>query len=92
MMTTNNGNDTVIFVYSEIQKNEENEVSRKMGKRFICGNVYSGLGPKQYTKMILENELAAMCRKYPDTKVVTSGKLKNISFTEVKYELNINNY
>lgn len=91
-MTTSNGEQSVIFVYSELQIKEENEISRRVGKRFVCGNVFSGLGPKEYSKMILENELSAMSRKYPDTKIVLSGKLKNINFTNVKYELNINNY
>ena len=92
MMTVTNGDAIVIFVYSEIQMNEENTISKKKGKRFICGNIYSGIGAKPYTKQIQENELSGMVSRYPDTKIVIKGKLKDIKFTEPKYELNINNY
>lgn len=91
-MTTTNGNKTVIFVYSEMQMNEENSIHKKIGKRFVCGNVYAGNGPKPYTKQIQENELSAMIAKYPDTKIVIQGVLKDIKYEEPKYELNINNY
>ncbi len=90
-MTTKNGNKTVIFVYSEMQMNEENSILKKQGKRFVCGNVYSGIGAKQFTKQIQEGELAAMCAKYPDTKIVIQGTLKDIKFEEPKDELNVNN-
>lgn len=92
MTTTVNGNKEVIFVYSEMQMNEENTISRSSRKRFICGKVYSGIGAKLYTKQIQDSELSAMVSRYPDTKVVIKGKLKDIKYEEPKYELNINNY
>ena len=91
-MTTKNGNQVVIFVYSEMQMAEENQIAKRIGKRFVCGNIYSGIGAKQFTKQIQEDELPGMIARYPDTKIVIKGKIKDIKFEDVKYKLNINNY
>lgn len=76
----------VIFVYSEMQIDEEKKICKKIGKIFECGTVAIGHSNKQFTKVIYQNELTAMCAQYPDTVIVTQGKLSNMKYTDVKRE------
>lgn len=76
----------VIFVYSEMQIDEEKKICKKIGKIFECGNVAMGHTNQQFTKIIYPEELSAMCAQYPDTVIVTQGKLSNIKYTDIKRE------
>ena len=76
----------MLFVYSEMQIDEEKKICKKIGKIFECGNVAIGHANQQFTKVIYQNELTAMCAQYPDTVIVTQGKLSNMKYTDVKRE------
>ena len=84
------GEQIVMFCYSELQINEENTIAKVKGKKFVCGKLYTGLYPKQYTKRILASKLSAMERQYPDTKVIAQGKLKTFKFEDPKVVLSSN--
>jgi hypothetical protein len=82
-----NGDQEVIFAYSELHINAENAIAKVKGKKFVCGKLYMGLYPKQYTKRILATNLAAMERQYPDTKVIAQGQLKTFKYEDPKVVL-----
>lgn len=77
-----------VFVYSEMQIDEENVVCKRIGKIFSCGTVTVGHTYTQYSKMINEEDLDAMAARYPDTKVIARGKLSdsNLKYTNVTRE------
>ena len=87
ILTTTNEND--VFVYSEMQFNENNMIANQHSQRFVCGSVYEGHIAKPYTKMIDIKDLKAMSDQYPDTKIVTRGKRTKVSYTKPFNELNI---
>lgn len=76
----------MLFVYSEMQIDEEKKICKKIGKIFECGTVAIGHSNQQYTKVIPLSDLDAMCAQYPDTIIVTQGKLSTMKYTEVKRE------
>lgn len=76
----------MMFVYSEMQIDEEKKICKKIGKIFECGSVAMGHSNQQFTKIISKDELSPMCAQYPDTVVVTQGKLSNMKYTDVKRE------
>lgn len=71
----------VIFTYSEIFINEQNEILRTMNKQFVCGEVYIGNLPKKYTKMIDESQYPTLKIKYPDTKIVSKADRFRVRYT-----------
>lgn len=75
-----------VFVYSEMQVDEEKSVCRKVGKIFTCGSVVNGHSRDQFSKIINESEIDAMSNQYPDTKIIVKGKLSAIKYTPVKTE------
>lgn len=77
--------NTVLFVYSDIQVNEEKEVASKVRKTFNCGLVSVGAKGERFSKMIKEDELKAMCAQYPDTKIVHKEKLSSAIFDKPTY-------
>lgn len=91
-MIQKTGDKEILFVYSELQINEENSIAKPKGKKFITGKVYIGLTPKQYTKRILPSALKAMEAQYPDTKIIARGKQKNFKYEDPKVILNSNMY
>ena len=74
----------MLFVYSEMQINEDRNVSKKLGRNFTCGNVYVGSVEKQFSKIINPEDLDAMFGCFPDTKVVYRGKLSKTKYTDIK--------
>lgn len=76
----------MLFVYSEMQIDEEKKICKKIGKIFECGTVAIGHANQQFTKIISQDELSAMCAQYPDTVIVVQGKLSNMKYTDVKRE------
>lgn len=81
-----NSNYEVIFVYSEIQYNEEDSIATKVGKRFKPGKLYFGKSSKDYTKMIKKDQYTAMRAQYPDVRVVAEGPKDEFKYTEPKKE------
>lgn len=77
-----NRDEEVMFVYSEMQISQNREANQKIGRGFKCGNVFVGSSMKPYTKIIKEDELKKMLGLFPDTKIVCTGKLKNIKYIE----------
>ena len=75
-----------VFVYSELQIDEEKEVCKKVGRIFACGSIAIGHTRDQYSKIINESELDAMSNRYPDTKIIFRGKLSNVKYTPVTRE------
>ena len=79
-------NEFVTFVYSEMKENMDLDVARKIGKKFICGTVSQDSVRQKYTGITKsDNELAMYYRHFPDTKVVKSGYIKDITYTPEKY-------
>ena len=87
MLTTTNYND--VFVYSEMQYKEDNDIALKNSKRFVCGSIYEGHNAKPFTKLININDLNAMTIQYPDTKIVARGNKSKVKYTKPFTELNI---
>lgn len=81
-------NYDVIFVYSELQSNEDNEIAGKIGKKFKPGKLYFGSSSKDYTKMIKEEQYTAYRAQYPDARIVAQGKRADFKYTEPKKEFN----
>lgn len=79
----------VIFVYSELQIRERNEILNKRGQRFVCGKLYTGAGNKPFSRIIKEKDLDAMKSQYPDMKIVGQGNKSNFRYVNVSSELNI---
>lgn len=90
-MTQTTGKE-VVFVYSELQINEENSIAKAKGCKFVTGKVYIGLTPKQFSKRILAKDLKAMEAQYPDTKTVAKGNITHFKFEDPKVVLNSNMY
>ena len=76
----------MIFVYSEMQIDEEKAVCKKVGRIFSCGFVTVGHTRNQYSKIINEGDLDAMVSRYPDTKIITIGALSNTKYTPITRE------
>lgn len=74
------------FVYSEMQIDEEKQVCERTGRIFKCGLVSNGHALVQYSKIINTADLDAMTTRYPDTKIVVTGKLSKIKYTKVTRE------
>lgn len=74
------------FVYSEMQIDEEKQVCARTGRIFKCGLVSNGKSLVQYSKIINTSDLDAMSARYPDTKVVVTGKLSKIKYTKITRE------
>lgn len=72
----------VIFMYSEIQDNEEKKIAKNIGKKFICGDVSIGSNIKKYSKIIKPDELKQFTGLYPDAKIIYQGLLSKTSYTE----------
>ena len=87
ILTTINEED--VFVYSEMQFNELNNIAKQSSRRFVCGSVYEGAIARPFTKMINIKDLKAISDLYPDTKIVTRGKKSKISYSKPFTELNI---
>ncbi len=79
-------NYEVIFVYSEIQYNEEDSIATKVGKRFKPGKLYFGKSSKDYTKMIKAEQYKAMRAQYPDVRIVAQGAKDTFKYTDPKKE------
>lgn len=88
-MKTTKTNENDIFVYSDSQLQEDNTIAKSKGRRFVCGQVYIGAISKPFTKIIKESDLAAMQSKFPDMKIVTSGKKTTIRYTKPTTTLDI---
>jgi hypothetical protein len=73
----------MIFVYSEMQINEDTVVNRKLGRNFKCGSVYVGSTEKQFSKIIDPDDLEAMIVNYPDTKIIYRGRLSKTKYDDV---------
>jgi len=87
IMTTTNEDD--VFVYSEMQFNENNQVANAHSKRFVCGMVFEGYKSRPYTKMIRTKDIEAMNAQYPDTKIVAKGSKAKVTYTKPHTELNL---
>ena len=81
-----NSNYDVIFVYSEIQYEEEEEIAKKVGKKFRPGKLYSGLSFKEFTKMIRSEQYDGMRSQYPDVKIIAQGAKSTFKYTDPKKE------
>jgi hypothetical protein len=77
----------VMFVYSEIQMEEENTIASKTGKKYVPGSVFTGAEAKLYTKIIKPEQWSFMRAQYPDVKIVDQGMLTAFKYTESKKEL-----
>ena len=88
-MKTTKTNENDIFVYSDSQLQEDNTIAKSKGRRFVCGQVYIGAISKPFTKIIKESDLSAMQNKFPDMKIVTSGKKATIRYTKPTTTLDI---
>ncbi len=75
--------ETVIFVYSDMQLQEAKEINRKNNRNFSCGEVSIGSSAKRYSKIIREEDLKAMCAQYPDTVIVCQGRLRDFKYTPI---------
>lgn len=84
MSLTSTGDKEVIFVYSEMQIEEEKKINKKVRRGFTCGEVAIGSQRKQFSKIILPNQLSHMTSLYPDTKIIYQGKLKEVSYVPIK--------
>lgn len=76
-----------VFVYSEIQMDEENNIASKTGKKYTPGRVFTGATSKEYTKLIRADQLSFMKLQYPDTKIIDQGMISAFKYTEPKKEL-----
>lgn len=76
--------EEVLFVYSEMQIEEEKKINKVIGKTFSCGEVSAGASKKQYSKIIKPSDLNQMSGLYPDVKIIAQGKLSTMVYTEVK--------
>lgn len=72
-----------LFVYSDIQIKSDKEINKKIGRDFKCGDVSIGSKRHKYSKIIKKSELQSMCAQYPDTKIVTEGKLSSMNYTPI---------
>lgn len=88
-MRTTKTNENDIFVYSDAQLQEDNNIAKSKCKRFVCGQVYIGAVSKPFTKIIKESDLPAMQNKYPDMRIITSGKKASIKYTKPTTTLDI---
>lgn len=79
-------NYEVMFVFSEIQYNEEQSIAEKFSKKFKPGKLYFGSSSKDFTKMIKADQYSAMRAQFPDVKVIAQGKQSDFKFTEPKKE------
>lgn len=75
--------DNVIFVYSQQQINDDKRINERIGRKFDPGFVAIGNTRAKYSKIILNTDLDKMTATYPDTKIVTSGILGNIKYTNI---------
>lgn len=75
--------DDVVFVYSTQQIEEDTVINRNIGRAFIPGNVSVGNDRLKYSKIVLKDDLNKMVSQYPDTKIVTSGKLGDFKYTKI---------
>ena len=91
-MIQKTGDRETVFVFSELQINEENSIAKNKGQKFVTGKVYIGLNPKQYTKRVPADHLKAMEAQYPDTKIVARGKLREFKYEDPKVVLNSSMY
>jgi len=66
-------NYNVMFVFSEIQAEEEQLIASKANKKFIPGKLYLGAAYKEFTKMIRSDQYDAMRAQFPDVQVIASG-------------------
>lgn len=79
-------NYDVMFVYSEIQFNEDNDIAKKIGKKFKPGKLYFGSSSKDYTKMIKAEQYDAYRAQFPDVRLVAQGKKDEFKFSNPKKE------
>ena len=79
-------NYEVMFVFSEIQAQEEQLIADKSNKKFKMGKLYIGATAKDFTKMIRSEQYSAMRSQYPDVKVIAEGRKADFKFTDPKKE------
>lgn len=81
-------NYDVMFVFSEIQYNEEQNIAAKFSKKFKPGKLYFGSSSKDFTKLIKSDQYQAMRAQYPDVKVIAQGKKIDFKYTDPGKEFN----
>lgn len=78
-----------LFVYSEVQLNENNAIAKRKGRKFIVGQIYEGSNTKTFTKIIKESELSSMSASYPDVRIVAKGNKFKMKYTLPQFKLDI---
>ena len=63
----------VLFMYSQMQIDQDKEINQKIGRDFQCGEVSLGASNQKFSKMIPESDLAIYQTAYPDAKIIASG-------------------
>lgn len=76
--------EDMLFVYSDMQYNEDVRIQRSIGMAFVLGDVSVGSDIKKFSKVIREKDLNAMVLQYPDTKIIYKGKLSTTSFHPIR--------
>lgn len=78
-----NAKDSVYFVYSQQQIDDDRVINGNIGRKFDPGDVSIGNSRVKYSKIILMDDLTKMTSNYPDTKIVAQGTLGNFKYTEI---------
>ena len=81
-------NYEVMFVFSEIQAEEEQEIASKSSNNFKPGKLYLGSAYKEFTKMIRVDQYNAMRAQFPDVTVIAKGLKSDFKFIAPSKEFN----
>lgn len=78
-----NSNKVKLFVYSGMQLAEDKKINKAINRNYKCGEVSVGASLKLYSKIINEEELSGMIKRYPDMKIIYKGKLSDVAYTNI---------